>query len=507
MVAIYARQSIDKKDSISIETQIELCRRELADGQPCEVYSDKGYSGSNLNRPEFQHLLADVKAGKIERIITYRLDRISRSVLDFSNLVDLFGKHGVSFNSTQEKFDTGTPMGKAMLNITMVFAQLERETIQQRIRDNYYSRGEKGMYLGGPASYGFSITETHTGQGKLKLLEPNPETVETLRRMYRMYGDGLLSLGAIARQFNTEKIPSPKGTAWDSGKVSRILRNPVAVQADAEVYRYYRSRGCRFTNDPSDFILGHGCYLYGKREGSGRKYSDMTNYTLSLAPHEGIVNSGLFLRCQERLDKNIQIDNRKRSRITWLTGLLKCGKCGHSVVPKSSCNAKYHYLYCTGKTSYACCDMEGNLGTLDTVEGMIRDRIFRWAERYSDLRAGAEETQSRERNRLACRREEIDLRIRKLIDMAAESNDITARYLSERVGELEQERHALKAEEESLRVSRCDSALRREICDTKDVWDSLDLAGKSQIAALLISRINLSRNKIVIEWNYDFRKR
>ena len=394
---------------------------------------------------------------------------------------------------------------EAMLNITMVFAQLERETIQQRIRDNYYSRGEKGMYLGGPASYGFSITEMHTDQGKLKLLEPNPETVEMLRRMYRMYGDDLMSLGAIARQFNTEKIPSPQGTIWDSSKVSRVLRNPVAVQADAEVYRYYRSQGCKFTNEPSDFILGHGCYLYGKREANARKYSDMTNQTISLAPHEGIIDSGLFLRCQERLDKNTQIDNRKRSHITWLTGLLKCGKCGHSVVPKSSYNAKYHYLYCTGKTSYACCDMEGNLGTLDTVEGIIRDRIFRWAERYSDLRVGVEATQSQARNQLACRREEIDLRIRKLIDMATESNDITARYLSEKVTELEQERRALEAEEEKLSIGRCDT-LKKEICDIQNTWDSLDLAGKSHIAALLISRINLYCDEIVIEWNYDFNK-
>lgn len=505
MVAIYARQSVDKKDSISIETQIELCKRQLPEGTSCAVYPDKGYSGSNINRPEFQRLLVDVKAGKIDRIITYRLDRISRSVLDFANLVDLFNKHGVSFNSTQEQFDTSTPIGRAMLTIVMTFAQLERETIQVRIRDNYYARGEKGMYLGGPASYGFSITEIHTDQGKLKLLESNSETAGTLRRMYQMYGDHLMSLGAIARQFNTEKIPSPQGSVWDSSKVSRVLRNPVAVQADAEVYRYYRSQGCKFTNEPSDFILGHGCYLYGKREGNERKYSDITNHTLSLAPHEGVVDSGLFLRCQERLDKNMQIDNRKRSHITWLTGLLKCGKCGHSVVPKSSCNAKYRYLYCTGKMSYACCDVEGNLGTLDTVEGIIRDRIFRWSDRYSGLRAGVAATQSQERNRLACRKEEIDLRIRKLIDMAAESNDITARYLSEKVTELVQERHTLEAEEEKLSVGRCDT-LRKEVGDIKNTWNSLDLAGKSHIAALLISRINLYHDEIVIEWNYDFNK-
>ena len=81
MVAIYARQFIDKKDSISIDTQIELCKRQLPDGIPCVVYPDKGYSGSNINRPEFQRLLEDVKSGKIDRIITYRLDRIRVAVV------------------------------------------------------------------------------------------------------------------------------------------------------------------------------------------------------------------------------------------------------------------------------------------------------------------------------------------------------------------------------------------------------------------------------------------
>ena len=218
MDAIYARQSVDKKDSISIETQIDMCKKEILDESRYVVYSDKGYSGSSLKRPEFQQLLEDVRARKIDRIITYRLDRISRSVLDFANLIDLFDRHGVSFISTQEKFDTSSAIGKAMLNITMVFAQLERETIQQRIRDNYYSRGEKGMYLGGPAPFGFIKTETHTEQGRLKLLDVNSKTAGTLDRLYQMYGIEGMTLGAIARQLNEENVPSPKGTIWIPAK-------------------------------------------------------------------------------------------------------------------------------------------------------------------------------------------------------------------------------------------------------------------------------------------------
>lgn len=503
MDAIYARQSIDKKDSISIETQIELCQREILPGINFKVYSDKGYSGSNINRPAFQEMLGDVRQGKIERIVTYRLDRISRSVLDFANLVDLFEKHGVSFNSTQEKFDTSTPMGKAMLNITMVFAQLERETIQQRIKDNYYARGEKGMYLGGPAPFGFQRTSVRTESGMLKLLEPNPETAQTLVRLYELYGSELLTLGEISRRLNEEGVPSPNGSNWDSCKVSRILRNPISVMADAEVYRYYRNRGCSISNEPGDFVLGHGCYLYGKREGHERKYTDITEHVLSLAPSDGLVSAGLFLRCQARLDENAPIDNHRRSQITWLTGLMKCAHCGHSVVSKASFNGQYRYLYCTGKTNLNCCDVEGNLGTLKAVEAIIEGRIFRWSEQYAELKSGMEETDSRERNLLRCRIEETELKIARLIDMAAETNEVTAKYLSEKVSALEAERQALAAEAEKLGGRQSDS-LQNEIGDLTDNWNSLDIAQKNRIAKLLISRINLSAGEIEIVWNYDF---
>ena len=129
--AIYARQSIDKKDSISIESQIEFCQYELKGGQ-YRLYTDKGYSGKNTDRPKFQELMQDIEKGIISKVIVYKLDRISRSILDFANMMESFQLHGVEFVSSTEKFDTSTPMGRAMLNICIVFAQLERETIQKR---------------------------------------------------------------------------------------------------------------------------------------------------------------------------------------------------------------------------------------------------------------------------------------------------------------------------------------------------------------------------------------
>ena len=117
---IYARQSVDRKDSISIESQIDFCKYELKGGS-CRVFKDKGYSGKNTDRPEFQKLLGEIRKGKVRRVVVYKLDRISRSILDFANMMELFQEYDVEFVSSTEKFDTSTPMGRAMLNICIVF--------------------------------------------------------------------------------------------------------------------------------------------------------------------------------------------------------------------------------------------------------------------------------------------------------------------------------------------------------------------------------------------------
>ena len=129
--AIYGRQSVDRKDSISIESQIEFCKYELRGGN-FRKYTDKGYSGKNTDRPKFQEMMADIRRGLIKRVVVYKLDRISRSILDFATMMETFQEYNVEFVSSTEKFDTSTPMGRAMLNICIVFAQLERETIPLR---------------------------------------------------------------------------------------------------------------------------------------------------------------------------------------------------------------------------------------------------------------------------------------------------------------------------------------------------------------------------------------
>ena len=139
IAAIYPRQSVDKRDSVSIESQIEFCKYELK-GESYREYPDKGYSGKNTDRPHFQEMVRDIEQGLISKVVVYKLDRISRSIIDFANMMEFFQKYNVEFVSATEKFDTSTPMGRAMLNICIVFAQLERETIQRRGRGGFCAR-------------------------------------------------------------------------------------------------------------------------------------------------------------------------------------------------------------------------------------------------------------------------------------------------------------------------------------------------------------------------------
>lgn len=119
LTIIYASQSVDKKDAISIKTQVEACKKEVREGETVKVYTDKGYTEANTNRPGLQKLLNDIKSGKVGRVIVYKLDRMSRSLLDFDQIMSDMKENGVEFISLTEKFDTSTPIGKAMLNIIM----------------------------------------------------------------------------------------------------------------------------------------------------------------------------------------------------------------------------------------------------------------------------------------------------------------------------------------------------------------------------------------------------
>lgn len=195
---LYARVSTDiQMEGYSIEAQKEflVSYAKAKEFDEYEFYVDGGYSGKNLDRPEIQRLIEDVCENKIDAVIVFKLDRISRSQKDTLYLIEeIFNKHNVGFISIRENFDTTSPFGKAMIGILSVFAQLERETILERTRIGIKKRAESGLWRGGG-----KIPFPYSYDEKKGILIPNPEEVETLHKMISLYISGLsfVKIGAI----------------------------------------------------------------------------------------------------------------------------------------------------------------------------------------------------------------------------------------------------------------------------------------------------------------------
>jgi len=167
--AIYSRKSKFTGKGDSIGNQIEMCSNHAKNLgiNDFVIYEDEGHSGKNTDRPRFQAMIQDARDKKFDILICYRLDRISRSVSDFSTLLEELNNLEISFISVREQFDTSTAMGKAMIYISSVFAQLERETIAERIKDNMYELARNGRWLGGPPPLGYkSVSEKYIDKDK-----------------------------------------------------------------------------------------------------------------------------------------------------------------------------------------------------------------------------------------------------------------------------------------------------------------------------------------------------
>ena len=197
-IAVYSRKSKFTGKGESIGNQVELSREYIrthygdAYAESMVVYEDEGFSGGNLNRPDFKRMMKAAHEHKFKAIVVYRLDRISRNVSDFSTLIEELSRLDIAFVSIREQFDTGTPMGRAMMYIASVFSQLERETIAERIRDNMHELAKTGRWLGGttPTGYASESVKHITVDGKSKKackLKLVPEEADTIRLIYKIF--------------------------------------------------------------------------------------------------------------------------------------------------------------------------------------------------------------------------------------------------------------------------------------------------------------------------------
>lgn len=347
-IGIYARKSIFSDKSDSIESQIKICKEYAQNNYKVTTiveYYDEGFTGANTNRPGFTHLMNDVLNKKIDILVCYKIDRISRNVLDFSSTFNTLQEHGVQFVSVKEQIDTSTPLGRAMMYICSVFAQMERETIAERVKDSMIELAKSGKWAGGKAPVGYKRERILLNGKHHTILVENKDETQFLNMIYDKFLEGY-SLGGFETYLRKKGISTINGNYFSATQLYNILKNPHYVAATKEVYDYFKNLGCIMAIDRDKFDGKHGLVVYGRTEG-GRKKTHKVNspdkWIVSIGLHKPIINADKWLNVQERFGKNI-IDKTRKHEIGILKGIVKC-KCGYSMRVQHKVDKTYNKIY------------------------------------------------------------------------------------------------------------------------------------------------------------------
>lgn len=440
--ALYIRVSTDaqREEGYSIDAQKEMLSaycvsRQISD---YEFYIDGGFTGSNIDRPEMQRLIEDIKLGRISHVIVYKLDRLSRSQKDTLYLIeDVFNPHGVSFVSLNENMDTSTPIGRAMLGIMSAFAQLERETIRERTRMGMKERVKNGYWPGGgkvPFGYDYDREKG--------ILVPNADA-DKVRLMYELY----------LRGWSMMKIASEVGLRYDR-LAEQIIR--------------------RKTNT--------GVICYKGAEYKGR--------------HEAIVSEETYNMAMEMLER------RSRGGLTssknLLSGLIYCGVCGAKMRYQKWGKAGYK-IYCysqdKGKPHLhrsECCDND-KVWAYEVEEAVLSDLFSHGADGIDgDLKSPEEDI----RDMLSKSREQAARRLKNLYRLYSQDGDDT---LSEMIGEVKREISELDrkiADRDFAEKSYAErEEKRRELSGISEAWEYMTYTEKQNVLRSYIEKIVITYNR------------
>ncbi len=227
--AVYTRKSSEEgleQEFNSLHAQREACEAYVASQRSegwaliRDPYDDGGFSGGTLERPALKRLLADIEEGLVDVVVVYKIDRLSRSLMDFSKLVEVFDRSGVTFVSVTQSFNTTTSMGRLTLNILLSFAQFEREVTAERIRDKIAASRAKGMWMGGTVPLGYEVKDR-----KLVVQAADAAVVRSIFERFIEIG----SATVLARELRREGVRSRRGNRIDKGSVYKLLNNPVYI--------------------------------------------------------------------------------------------------------------------------------------------------------------------------------------------------------------------------------------------------------------------------------------
>jgi site-specific DNA recombinase len=448
--ALYIRVSTDAQfeEGYSADAQREMLEAYCVAKQiqSSECYVDGGFSGSNIERPEMQRLIEDAKAGRIQVVIVYKLDRLSRSQKDTLYLIeDVFLPHNVDFVSLNENLDTGTPYGRAMIGILSAFAQLERETIRERTRMGMRERVKSGLWMGGGRiPFGYDYDKE---QG---ILVPNKDA-ETVRRIYDLYLKG----------YSCSRIAQMVGLKYERLALQILTRKS---------------------------NTGVICY-------NGEEYPGQ---------HEPIIPQETYEQAMAMMRE--RSNHRLTTSKHLLSGLVYCGKCGakmrYQQWGKHDCK-----LWCYSQDKHKThlirdpdCDNEKVWAS--EVEDAVLRNLFQMALQLKEQPAVAQTPSAEEL--LRGRYDAEAAKLKRLYGLyASAEDDLLRETIEEQKGRVRKLQEQLQEERERGTHSRRQAALARHIENLSQVWDILTFQQRQHILRQLVDRIVLTDGDIQIYYQFE----
>ena len=388
--AIYSRKSKFTGKGDSVENQVEMCKdyikMKFGDVPETDIYvfEDEGFTGKNLSRPQFKKFMEEETNNPFDYVVCYRLDRISRNIGDFANLIDSLNSRNTSFLSIKEQFDTSTPMGRAMMNIAAVFAQLERETIAERIKDNMYLLAKDGRWSGGTTPLGYkSVKKTNITGDKTRsyfVLEFDEEQLPLAKLIFQKYNE-LHSINGVEVYLKNHGYKTQKGSDWDYSNLKRILTNPVYCIADKASYEYFTNLGSNVCFTPKDCDGESGILPYNRFSGAKRAVQPPDKWLVTVSKHRGILTGKEWIEIQNIIKNNSKNmfggkanTRRPISKKSLLSGILFCS-CGTHMRPKNYPSGSMYYI-CEIKDKLGVnkCDTPNIKG--DALDEIVLEELF-----------------------------------------------------------------------------------------------------------------------------------
>jgi DNA invertase Pin-like site-specific DNA recombinase len=459
--AIYVRKSTSaglEQEFNSLDAQRESCAnyaRSRGWTVLPETYEDGGYTGANIDRPAFQRLLADIDAKKIDVVVVYKVDRLSRSLLDFAKVMDRFQAAGVAFVSVTQNFSTADAMGRLTLNMLMSFAEFEREMIAERTRDKIAAARRRGKWTGGIAPLGYRVESS-----KLVVVESEARVV---RQVFAMYLEHR-SLFVLMRELAARGW-ARRGARWTKDSLVRILRNPVYA----------------------------GRIRHGEQTHPGE--------------HEAIVAVESFERVQDAMARAPSSAPRRNPEYV-LRGILRCGGCGAAMTTASTRKRgrTYRFYRCVTRDKRGRSACSTRPLAADTIESLVLDRL---RQRAPEIDSGAVERAFHERldadrAHLDAVRTEVPPKVAALSRQMGELFERlpalkpAARAIAEeRLEKLDIEQKDLEAQlvvcERRARSCERDAVdvqwVTRALADLDSLWEGMTIANRGRLVAGLVARV------------------